>query len=203
MSFYSPQLSQESDEQLCKRIMDDWDGRKSGPDAEQAFEVLYHRHFPRIRGLVMLLLGLSPGIRQDADFVSNGAMMRLLQSLRRRSYDPAQAFLPYFRQLVRNYAKDHLKQKRLVPLDEEVVNALPGKRPSPLDEVLADERPLLIAKVMQGLPEECEILLKLQYLDGLSKEEIQEQLGLNADALRGRMFRAKQRFRKEYERLHG
>lgn len=198
-SRFENQLTEESDERLCEIVMDDWDGRRAGDRGRKAFDVLYRRHFRFVQRLVALVLGLSARARQDADFVANGVMMKLLQAIRKGAYHPSRPLAPYIKSMARNAARTYGSRGRKSS-GGGVLELLADDEPTPLEQLLNDEVPQRVRDVLQNMPDDYRVIIELRYLEGLSHDEMKTRLGLTNGALRGLIHRAKQRFREEYER---
>ena len=66
----------------------------------------------------------------------------------------------------------------------------------PAGAALAPERQAELAEVLRTLDEEDQMILALKYSQGLKYEQIAEELKLSTDAVRGRLFRAKEELRR-------
>lgn len=58
-----------------------------------------------------------------------------------------------------------------------------------------------IKALLQKLPSEISELLQLKYVDGLSIKELAGQYGVSFSAMQSKLYRAKELFVKEYERI--
>ena len=78
------------------------------------------------------------------------------------------------------------KQKRLVPIREEILPAAPTQDPT-------------LSMLLQGLPEKLRLPLVMHAVEGMTYEEISRTLRLPRSTVVGRIQRAKQRLKKELE----
>lgn len=78
------------------------------------------------------------------------------------------------------------KQKRLVPMKEEILPAAPTQDPT-------------LSMLLQSLPEKLRLPLVMHAVEGMTYEEISRTLRLPRSTIVGRIQRAKQRLKKELE----
>lgn len=124
---------------------------------------------------------------------------------------------PWLFRIARNACLDELRRRQLVrwePLDRARDSELSEGRPTPLAllssdvddperEALRGERSALVRSALQRLPARYRTCLMLREGEGLSCEEIGQQLGLSSGAVRTTLCRARQRLRREYLALGG
>jgi RNA polymerase sigma-70 factor (ECF subfamily) len=77
--------------------------------------------------------------------------------------------------------------------------------PSGTEYTLLDEidRKELVRKLLCKVPDEFRIPLVLAEVDGMSYAEIAETLHISLNTVRTRIFRAREKFRKELKRMGG
>jgi RNA polymerase sigma-70 factor (ECF subfamily) len=80
---------------------------------------------------------------------------------------------------------------------------LDGITPTPTDLLESTELALLVRLALAELPDEYESLLSAKYLDGLSVEAIAEREHSTETAVRSKLARAREAFRKVFLRLTG
>lgn len=101
-----------------------------------------------------------------------------------------------------NAARDHFRRARRVqwlPLrDGDCDPALPQSNPS---EAVADR--LVVQSALVRLAPEYRIPLLLHLSEGLSTAEIAAVLGISRDAVKMRLYRARERFRQTYRAING
>lgn len=134
----------------------------------------------------------SEDIAQDA-FLSAWQHLRHLQN--------PDSFLPWLRQITRNLARDHLREKQRAPLPVEDMEAAiaaaadPGL--SPIEALLDDEYQAAAAELISALPSESRETLLLFYREGQSSQQVATLLGLTDAAVRKRLSRARQALRED------
>ena len=98
-------------------------------------------------------------------------------------------FAGWLATICRNLAIDTLRRRKGngVPLEE-------------IEEPVAPDRPdegesVSVRQAIAGLPEMDREIVVLRYFDEMSYEQLQQSLGISIHAVKGRLFRAKQRLR--------
>jgi RNA polymerase sigma-70 factor (ECF subfamily) len=166
-----------SDEDLMQAYADD--------DLE-AFEALYRRHRGRLFGF---LVGRLKN-RSEAEEVFQTVFAKLHQG--RRSYRREVPFLPWFFTIARNALIDHLRRQQRQPqviLSEEAVAvcAAPARSDVPIGAAIAELSSLSAAQRQA---------LELRFNQGLSFQEIAEELELSTSNARQIVSRAVARLRR-------
>ena len=109
------------------------------------------------------------------------------------------SFLPWLRQITRNLARDHLRANRHRPLDGEgadiAIELAADPSPTPMQQLVEDEREHAAAELISALPEESREVLLLFYREGQSSQQVALLLGLSDAAVRKRLSRARQSLR--------
>jgi RNA polymerase sigma factor (sigma-70 family) len=141
---------------------------------------------------------MSEDIAQDA-FIAAWQNLRRLQN-------PA-SFLPWLRQITRNLARDHLRANRHRPLDgegAEIAIALAADpSPTPMQQLVEDEREHAAAELIAALPEDSREVLLLYYREGQSSQQVASLLGMSDAAVRKRLSRARQGLREDLMKRFG
>ena len=128
----------------------------------------------------------SEDIAQDA-FLSAWQHLKRLQN--------PSSFLPWLRQITRNLARDHLRASRHRPLDGEgaeiAIELAADPSPTPMQQLVEDERERAAAELISALPEESREVLLLFYREGQSSQQVALLLGMSDAAVRKRLSRAR------------
>jgi RNA polymerase sigma factor (sigma-70 family) len=129
--------------------------------------------------------------------VAQEAFVRAWHNLQRLQ-NPA-SFLPWLRQITRNLARDHLRERQRQPrpaLDPDAaIAAAADPQPDPCGRLLDDERQQLAAELISALPDDSREALLLYYREGQSSQQVAALLGLSDAAVRKRLSRARQSVR--------
>lgn len=111
------------------------------------------------------------------------------------------SFLPWLRQITRNLARDHLRAKsrrpRSVDDADAAIEAAADPAPSPMQQLIDDERQAAAVELISALPEDSREVLLLFYREGQSSQQVATLLGLSDAAVRKRLSRARQVVREE------
>lgn len=111
------------------------------------------------------------------------------------------SFLPWLRQITRNLARDHLRAKlrgpRPVDDADAAIAAAADPAPSPMQQLIDDERQAAAAELISSLPEDSREVLLLFYREGQSSQQVATLLGLSDAAVRKRLSRARQQVRED------
>jgi RNA polymerase sigma-70 factor (ECF subfamily) len=172
---------------------------REGDDA--AYSRMVQAYRKRILGTIARLIGRP----EDVEDVGQEVFLRLYFSL--DQLRTPEVFEPWLYRLTVNAAYDYLRRQRrrhesrMADLSEQQVvladAAASGKRD---DEEQRHKRIReLLDVLMSGISEQDRILLTLKEIEGLSLKELEKVYGVNENALKVRLFRARQRVLKVFE----
>ena len=166
-----------------------------------AFNELVTTYRKRILGTVYRLIGR----QEDVEDVGQEVFLRLYYSL--DQLRTPEVFEPWLYRLTVNAAYDYLRKQRRQPearmadLTEEQVlaadAAMGGKQA--LDEKQKTQIRELASELLAHLSEEDRVLLLLKEVEGLSLKELEAIYKVKENALKVRLFRARQRALKAYD----
>jgi RNA polymerase sigma-70 factor (ECF subfamily) len=168
-----------------------------------AFNEIVHAYKKRILGTIYRLIGYG----DDIEDVGQDVFVRLYFSL--DQLRTAEVFEPWLYRLTVNAAYDYLRKKRRNPsvrmadLSEEQISAADAAASG---KQLSEDRQKgdiveLTGILLDQVSEEDRILLTLKEVEGLSLKELEKIYEVNENALKVRLFRARKRVLKAYERL--
>ncbi len=176
---------------------------QAGDDA--AFAALVRTYKSRIFGSVYRLLGRS----DEVEDVGQEVFLRLYQSLHQLR-DP-EVFETWLYRLTINTVYDHLRRKRRIshiPMadlsDEQLVSAdaAESSRREAIHTRQSQAREHL-ELLLGHIPEEDRRLLERKEIEGMSLKELRRFYGANENALKVRLFRARQRALQAHSKLSG
>ena len=137
--------------------------------------------------------------------IAQDAFLAAWQNLKRLQ-NPS-SFLPWLRQITRNLARDHLRANRNRPLDGEgaeiAISLAADPSPTPVQQLVEDEREQAAAELIAALPEDSREVLLLYYREGQSSQQVAALLGLSDAAVRKRLSRARQGLRDDLVKRFG
>jgi RNA polymerase sigma-70 factor, ECF subfamily len=172
---------------------------RSGDDS--AFNQVVQAYRKRILGTIARLIGRP----EDVEDVGQEVFLRLYFSL--DQLRTAEVFEPWLYRLTVNAAYDYLRRQRrrresrMSDLSEQQVMmadaAAGGKRD--VEETRRTKIRETVNDLLGKISEEDRILLTLKEVEGLSLKELEKIYRVNENALKVRLFRARQRVLKAYD----
>jgi RNA polymerase sigma-70 factor (ECF subfamily) len=172
---------------------------RSGDDG--AFNQVVQAYRKRILGTIARLIGRP----EDVEDVGQEVFLRLYFSL--DQLRTAEVFEPWLYRLTVNAAYDYLRRQRrrhesrMSDLSEQQVmmaDAAAGGKQNAEDKRRTSIRET-VDDLLGKISEEDRILLTLKEVEGLSLKELEKIYRVNENALKVRLFRARQRVLKAYE----
>lgn len=176
---------------------------KAGDD--QAFQEIVRAYRRRILGTITRLIGRP----EDVEDVAQEVFLRLYDSL--EQLRTPEMFEPWLYRLTVNASYDYLrrqrrrKESRMADLSEEQVVLADAMASSEagIESTRQGAIREFVSSLLSAVSEEDRILLTLKEVEGLSLKELERIYNVNENALKVRLFRARQRVLKAYERLQG
>ncbi len=171
---------------------------QSGDDAAFNQVVLVYRK--RIMGTIARLIGRP----EDVEDVAQEVFLRLYYSL--DQLRTPEVFEPWLYRLTVNASYDYLRKQRrrnesrMADLSEQQVmmaDAVAGGKASS-DQKHRTQVKELLDSLLGHLSEEDQVLLKLKEVEGLSLKELEKVYRVKENALKVRLFRARQRVLKAF-----
>jgi RNA polymerase sigma-70 factor (ECF subfamily) len=172
----------------------------------QAFNQIVHAYRRRIFGTVSRLIGRP----EDVEDVAQEVFIRLYYSL--DQLRSPEVFEPWLYRLTVNAALDYLRKRRkrkmetrVADLSEQQVmmaDAAAGSK-AEVDEKEKARIREMVDSLLAGVSEEDRLLLTLKEVEGLSLKELEKIYGVNENALKVRLFRARQRVLRAYAARRG
>jgi RNA polymerase sigma-70 factor (ECF subfamily) len=166
-----------------------------------AFNEIVLAYRKRILGTVARLIGRP----EDVEDVAQEVFVRLYYSL--EQLRAPEVFEPWLYRLTVNAAYDYLRrakrrsESRMADLSEQQVmmaDSLAGGREEEEKRQKSKTREFMQA-LFRHVSEEDRLLLTLKEVEGLSLKELEKIYGVNENALKVRLFRARQRVLKAYK----
>ena len=169
--------------------------RAKGEDKE-AFEELIRRHRQRVFAVAGGILRK----REDVEDIAQQVFVKAYFALKR--FDQRAAFSTWLYKITVNECWDLLRKKKVRPLvyesdlsEEQArqysVSGETGHPVQDISEKLQDRQ--RVARLLDGLEERDRLMLILKEVEGFAVEEIANILGLNANTVKVRLFRARRR----------
>lgn len=105
---------------------------------------------------------------------------------------------PWLYKVARNRCLDILRKHQRSPTFNRPIRTgfdAAGQSAGPRTKVVANERQELMRQVLSSMPEEYRSVLMLKHVEGLSRGEIAEALGVSEPTIKGRLVRASEYLR--------
>jgi len=172
---------------------------------ESAFNQVVQAYRKRILGTIGRLIGKP----EDVEDVGQEVFLRLYDSL--GQLRAPEVFEPWLYRLTVNAAYDYLRRQkrrresRMSDLSEEQVvmaDASAGIKQRG-EEVQRSKVREMVQSLLEKVSEEDRILLMLKEVEGLTLKELEEVYQVNENALKVRLFRARQRVLKAFAAREG
>lgn len=179
--------------------------RKAQSGDNAAFNEVVVAYRKRIIGTVARLIGRP----EDVEDVAQEVFLRLYYSM--GQLRTPEMFEPWLYKLTVNASYDYLRKQRrrnearMSDLSEQQVvmaDAAAGGKVSIEDERQKQVKEL-VESLLGAIPEQDRILLMLKEVEGLSLKELEKIYSVNENALKVRLFRARQRVLNAYEAARG
>lgn len=170
--------------------------RRAQAQDKEAFEELVRRHQHRVFAVAGGILRR----REDAEDIAQQVFVKAYFSLKR--FDQRAAFSTWLYKITVNECWDLLRKRKVRPLVYEsdlseeqarqfgATDERTSEEPDISEKLVARER---VRNLMAGLDERDRTMLILKEVEGFAVEEIAEILGLNANTVKVRLFRARRR----------
>ncbi len=171
---------------------------------DEAFETLFERYQGRIASFVYGMVGDWPRAEDISQEVFISALRRM------RETERSIAFKPWIYEIAKNATIDHFRRAHraqevsidadgaLAPADEV---RLAEKAQTPEAALERREQVSDLLGAFGGLSESHHDILVLRELEGLSYQQIGEQMGLSRPSVESTLFRARRRLTEEYDEL--
>jgi RNA polymerase sigma-70 factor (ECF subfamily) len=170
--------------------------RRAQAQDKDAFEELLRRHQHRVFAVAGGILRR----REDAEDIAQQVFVKAYFSLKR--FDQRAAFSTWLYKITVNECWDLLRKRKVRPLVYEsdlseeqarqfgATGERASEEPDISEKLAARQR---VQNLMAGLDERDRTMLILKEVEGFAVEEIAEILGLNANTVKVRLFRARRR----------
>jgi RNA polymerase sigma-70 factor (ECF subfamily) len=165
-----------------------------------AFNQLVGAYRKRILGTIGRLIGHP----EDVEDVGQEVFLRLYFSL--DQLRSAEVFEPWLYRLTSNAAYDYLRKRRrrmesrMADLSEQQVSVADALASTKVDHEEGQRKAIreMVDSLLDGVSEEDRVLLMMKEVEGLSLKELGKIYHVNENALKVRLFRARQRVLKSF-----
>lgn len=176
---------------------------RSGDDA--AFNEMVRAYRKRILGTISRLIGRP----EDVEDVGQEVFLRLYYSM--DQLRTADMFEPWLYRLTVNAAYDYLrkqkrkKESRISDLSEAQVTMADATAGGVVTQEAQRQGTIreFVQRLLGSVSEEDRLLLLMKEVEGLSVKDLEKVYGINENAVKVRLFRARQRVLKAFEKQGG
>jgi RNA polymerase sigma-70 factor (ECF subfamily) len=177
--------------------------RRAQKDDKQAFEELVRRHQNRVFAVAGGILRS----REDVEDIAQQVFLKAYFSIKR--FDQRAAFSTWLYKITVNECWDMLRKKKVRPLvleaelSEEQAQVYQASseqsdgKPDTSEQMAAREQ---VEELISCLEQRDRSMLVLKEVEGFSVEEIAEIMGINANTVKVRLFRARQKITERVRR---
>ncbi|MBL7816135.1 MAG: RNA polymerase sigma factor [Saprospiraceae bacterium] len=160
----------------------------------KAQRTLYERYSPKMLGVCRRYISS----REDAEDVLVEGMFKVFDNI--QAFQSAGSFEGWIRRIIVNEALMFLRKKRLLTVDTDVaeLNSLDHATPLSIEHELAAKE---ILQLLDRLPTGYRTVFNLFVIEGYKHIEIAEMLNISINTSKSQLILAKERMRKELERL--
>lgn len=164
----------------------------------EVFETLFKRYYRRVYGLCLRFCSLDSNLAEEA---AQETFLQIYKSL--GSFQFKSSFYTWLYRVTFNTCSVAIKKAsrhRAGSIDAlmEVLEASPSSSPS--DVLAKREHQSQMVGVLKELPDDQKKIMVLGPIMGYSYQEISEIIGETITVVKGRLFRARQNFKKKFEK---
>ena len=173
--------------------------RKFNEGQHEVFEILFNRYYKKIYNLCLRFCNSD---RNLAEETAQETFLQAYKSLPRFQYKSS--FYTWLYRVTFNTCSINVKKQarlRSSSLENLDLEQLNRSSQEPSDFVLKREYNQYVNKVLNELPEEQKQVMLLGPVLGHSYQEISEIIGESVTVIKGRLFRARQNFKKKFEKM--
>ena len=201
-------LMKEKVNEVCQENRDEILIRAFKDGDKKVFDELVIKYKDKIYNLCYRLMGNA----EDADDSAQEAFVKAFKSL--KDFRMEASFSTWIYRIAVNECKNkltslkHKYSKKTVSIDQtketergSIMTEIRDNSISPADEIVNNERKLLVQEEINRLPEDQRAVIVLRDIDGLSYEEIAKITGDNSGTIKSRISRARLRLKDKLWRL--
>ncbi len=168
---------------------------------ESALASLIERHQSKIYGFIYSKLG----DRDLSDDIFQDTFIKVIKTLKTKSYNEEGKFLPWVMRIAHNLVVDHFRKAKKMPLQREteefsIFNYMTDNSLNIEGQIISEQVESDLAKLLNELPEDQKEVLVMRMYQDLSFKEIADITGVSINTALGRMRYALLNLRKIIEK---
>ncbi len=165
-------------------------------DAE-AFKLLFERYHKRLYSFLLRLLKS----KEDAEEIVQETFLKIWES--RESYWEEYPFESLLFRIARNSSLNYVRKKVNRKVFEDHIDFFTEVSEGQADQyILFEETQSIIETILNGLPPKQKEIFLLQKVEGLTRQEIADKLGISVITVDHQLFKAKKQVKEEFEKFH-
>jgi RNA polymerase sigma-70 factor (ECF subfamily) len=170
---------------------------------ESALTSLIERHQSKIYGFIYSKVN----DRDLSDDIFQDTFIKVINTLRTKSYNEEGKFLPWVMRIAHNLVVDHYRKSNKMPFNREteeysIFNYMSDNAPTIESKMITDQVEADLTRLLDELPEDQKEVLVMRMYQDLSFKEISELTGVSINTALGRMRYAVINLRKIIEKNH-
>lgn len=168
---------------------------------ESAIATLIERHQSKIYGFIYSKI---PD-RDICDDVFQDTFIKVIKTLKTKSYNEEGKFLPWVMRIAHNLVIDHFRKSKKMPMQRDtdeysVFSYLSESSLNIEDQIILDQVELDLSRLVDELPDDQKEVLMMRIYQDLSFKEIADLTGVSINTALGRMRYALMNLRKVIEK---
>lgn len=168
---------------------------------ESAIATLIERHQSKIYGFIYSKI---PD-RDICDDVFQDTFIKVIKTLKTKSYNEEGKFLPWVMRIAHNLVIDHFRKSKKMPIQRDtdeysVFSYLSESSLNIEDQIILDQVELDLSRLVEELPDDQKEVLMMRIYQDLSFKEIADLTGVSINTALGRMRYALMNLRKVIEK---
>jgi RNA polymerase sigma-70 factor (ECF subfamily) len=168
---------------------------------ESALTSLIERHQSKIYGFIYSKVN----DRDLSDDIFQDTFIKVINTLRTKSYNEEGKFLPWVMRIAHNLVVDHYRKSNKMPFNREteeysIFNYMSDNAPTIESKMITEQVEADLTRLLDELPEDQKEVLVMRMYQDLSFKEISELTGVSINTALGRMRYAVINLRKIIEK---
>lgn len=168
---------------------------------ESALTSLIERHQSKIYGFIYSKVN----DRDLSDDIFQDTFIKVINTLRTKSYNEEGKFLPWVMRIAHNLVVDHYRKSNKMPFNREteeysIFNYMSDNAPTIESKMITNQVEADLTRLLDELPEDQKEVLVMRMYQDLSFKEISELTGVSINTALGRMRYAVLNLRKIIEK---
>ncbi len=168
---------------------------------ENSLSVLIKRHQSKIYGFIYSKVT----DRDIADDIFQDTFIKVIKTLKSKSYNEEGKFLPWVMRISHNLIVDHFRRNKKMPMYREteefsIFSVMTDNSPNVENRLITDQVENDLQRIIGELPEDQREVLQMRIYQDLSFKEIADLTGVSINTALGRMRYALMNLRKVIEK---